>query len=106
MTPALIESFARHLCALNAVASMIGRDRLTVDERDGLNHGYGPSCRPKSKEGITPVKLLVTGGGGFIGSHLVDRLVRDGHEVRVVDNFTTGHRRNLDSSCDEIELVE
>jgi nucleoside-diphosphate-sugar epimerase len=52
------------------------------------------------------VQLLVTGGGGFIGSHLVERLVRDGHRVRVIDNFTTGHRRNLSDVIDDIELVE
>jgi UDP-glucose 4-epimerase len=52
------------------------------------------------------VHLLVTGGGGFIGSHLVERLVRDGHRVRVLDNFTTGHRRNLASFIDDVELVE
>ena len=52
------------------------------------------------------MQLLVTGGGGFIGSHLVQRLVRDGHRVRVVDNFTTGHRRNLQPVFDDIELVE
>jgi UDP-glucose 4-epimerase len=54
----------------------------------------------------TGVQLLVTGGGGFIGSHLVERLVRDGHRVRVVDNFTTGHRRNLLPVGDDVELVE
>ncbi|MDP8909086.1 MAG: SDR family oxidoreductase [Chloroflexota bacterium] len=52
------------------------------------------------------MQLLVTGGGGFIGSHLVQRLVQDGHRVRVVDNFTTGHRRNLQPVLDDIELVE
>ena len=52
------------------------------------------------------MQLLVTGGGGFIGSHLVERLVRDGHRVRVIDNFTTGHRRNLMPIIDEVELVE
>jgi UDP-glucose 4-epimerase len=38
---------------------------------------------------------LVTGGAGFIGSHLVERLLRDGHRVQVVDNFSTGRRLNL-----------
>lgn len=39
---------------------------------------------------------LVTGGCGFIGSHIVDRLLKEGHEVRVIDNFTTGRPQNLD----------
>jgi nucleoside-diphosphate-sugar epimerase len=52
------------------------------------------------------VKVLVTGGGGFIGHHIVERLLRDGMEVRVLDNFATGRRENLLPFLDDIELVE
>jgi len=41
------------------------------------------------------MKILVTGGAGFIGSHLTDRLLQLGHEVVVVDNLATGYRHNL-----------
>nr|XP_045624953.1 UDP-glucuronic acid decarboxylase 1-like isoform X2 [Procambarus clarkii] len=41
-------------------------------------------------------RILVTGGAGFVGSHLVDRLMMEGHEVIVVDNFFTGRKRNVE----------
>jgi nucleoside-diphosphate-sugar epimerase len=52
------------------------------------------------------MKALVTGGGGFIGSHLVERLLQDGYEVRVLDNFATGRRENLATVLAEVELIE
>ncbi len=41
-------------------------------------------------------RFLVSGGAGFIGSHIVEQLLADGHEVRVLDNFSTGKRHNLE----------
>ncbi len=50
------------------------------------------------------MKMLVTGGAGFIGSNLVDELVKDGHEVHVIDNFSSGKKDNCNSSAFYHEL--
>jgi nucleoside-diphosphate-sugar epimerase len=51
------------------------------------------------------MRVLVTGGAGFIGSNLVERLVADGHAVRVLDNFSTGRHSNLASCRADVDLV-
>jgi UDP-glucose 4-epimerase len=51
-------------------------------------------------------KLLVTGGAGFIGSHVVDALVRRGDRVRVLDNLSTGNLANLVEVRDRIEFIQ
>lgn len=51
-------------------------------------------------------KFLVTGGAGFIGSNIVEELLRRGESVRVLDNFSTGKRENLLSFLKDIELIE
>lgn len=52
--------------------------------------------------------ILVTGGGGFIGSHLVDRFLAEGFKVRILDNFSTGRRENIAHLAAEprVELLE
>lgn len=49
------------------------------------------------------MRILVTGGAGFIGSHIVDRFIDAGHEVTVLDDLSTGHRKNLNPKANFVE---
>ncbi|MFA5863236.1 MAG: SDR family oxidoreductase [Phycisphaerae bacterium] len=50
--------------------------------------------------------FLVSGGAGFIGSHLAEGLINRGKKVRIIDNFATGKRKNIQHLMDKIELIE
>ena len=52
------------------------------------------------------MKFLVTGGAGFIGSNIVEELLKRDYSVRVLDNFSTGKRENLKEFNSDIELLE
>tara|TARA_B110001454_G_C12714794_1_gene432194 strand:+ start:1967 stop:2887 length:921 start_codon:yes stop_codon:yes gene_type:complete len=52
------------------------------------------------------MKYLITGGAGFIGSHLTEKLVNEGHTVSVIDNLNTGKEKNLEDVREKIEFVK
>ena len=51
-------------------------------------------------------RVLVTGGAGFIGSNLADELIRQGAKVRIIDNFVTGYRENLEEVAGDFDFIE
>ncbi|MCB2188528.1 MAG: SDR family oxidoreductase [Deltaproteobacteria bacterium] len=75
-------------------ASLPGRPCPTRPGADGCRPTRGRT-RETVKGGLILPRILVTGGGGFIGSHLVDVLMAQGHEVLCLDNFFTGCRDNV-----------
>ena len=52
------------------------------------------------------MKIIITGGAGFIGSHLVDELIKNNNEVIILDNFSTGRKTNLSHVKDKIKIIE
>lgn len=52
------------------------------------------------------MKFLITGGAGFIGSHLCDALIRYGNQVTILDNFSTGSRKNINHLIGKVHLIE
>ena len=52
------------------------------------------------------MKYLVTGGAGFIGSHLIELLINNNHKVACIDNLSTGYISNLSSVIDKIDFYE
>lgn len=67
-------------------------------ERSEISEGNAPTqpyLKVKKLPSTMRKRILVTGGAGFVGSHLVDRLMEQGHEVTVLDNFFTGRKENV-----------
>jgi nucleoside-diphosphate-sugar epimerase len=50
------------------------------------------------------MRALVTGGAGFVGTNLIKRLLKDGHEVVSFDNYSTGYRENQQDGCEYVNV--
>ena len=50
------------------------------------------------------MRVLVTGGAGFVGTNLIKRLLKDGHEVVSFDNYSTGYKENKQKGCTYIDI--
>jgi UDP-glucuronate decarboxylase len=108
------------VASLVALAALVGLERMPHEEAalsapvvEGMVHSavveeiatMRAQATRSGATGYPPVKkldqrhklrILVTGGAGFVGSNLVDRLMREGHEVTVLDNLFTGRKKNLE----------
>ncbi|WP_337041679.1 NAD-dependent epimerase/dehydratase family protein, partial [Pseudomonas juntendi] len=67
-----------------------------------------PACRPywTVSTAMADAPILITGGAGFIGSHLCDALLDKGYAVRILDDLSTGRRDNLQIDHPRLELIE
>ena len=65
----------------------------------------GDQARTNEHQG-TPKRVLITGGAGFIGSHLAEHLRTFGDEITIIDNLSTGNIENLESIRDEVRFIE
>jgi len=78
-------------------------------ERALVASAAGPHVRllVQALQQLAFVRILVTGGAGFLGSHLCERLLGDGHEVTCLDNFSTGSRENIKRlACPQFRVIE
>lgn len=84
---------------LDLLAGIYGEEIIANPPRHNIQAQNNPTPAPKPA-----VRCLVTGGAGFIGSNLVDELIRLGCEVIVIDNLSTGKRENLNPQVKFFEL--
>ena len=82
--------------ALSAAALSLVEDRNTLALHSLPTHRTPKVLLTATLPDHLRLKILITGGAGFVGSHLCDKLMIEGHEVTVLDNFFTGSKKNIE----------
>ncbi|XP_068121399.1 UDP-glucuronic acid decarboxylase 1 isoform X2 [Hyperolius riggenbachi] len=88
-----IRDLEKRKCTHNDYFNHLCRKIQEMPDEESFTQKYPPVKFLSEKD---RKRILVTGGAGFVGSHLTDKLMMDGHEVTVVDNFFTGRKRNVE----------
>uniref|UniRef100_A0A914UNN0 UDP-glucuronate decarboxylase n=1 Tax=Plectus sambesii TaxID=2011161 RepID=A0A914UNN0_9BILA len=99
-TDITLESVVEQLRAVQAELAQLKKDAATQSKSSSNAVAPPPATRRyptvKFRSYQSRKRILITGGTGFVGSHLTDKLMLDGHEVVVLDNQFTGRRRNVE----------
>lgn len=88
------KQFESDIKSLEEARNKIKELELRIKQLEGVSVRRFPDVKFLNYR--TRKRILITGGAGFVGSHLVDQLMMEGHEVIVVDNFFTGRKRNVE----------
>uniref|UniRef100_A0A1I7VDZ9 UDP-glucuronate decarboxylase n=2 Tax=Loa loa TaxID=7209 RepID=A0A1I7VDZ9_LOALO len=89
-----LEKFEKQMHSLQREFTLLKKNWHSVKTLQKLNEGRYISVKYQNE--ANRKRILITGGAGFVGSHLVDRLMLEGHEVIALDNYFTGRKRNVE----------
>eukprot|EP00038_Savillea_parva_P029956 m.74533 g.74533 ORF g.74533 m.74533 type:complete len:433 (-) comp8920_c0_seq1:1288-2586(-) len=95
-SPSVLKKRGRASAAAKALHDEIAALRAEVGQLREAASGMKTYPKVVKRNELQRKRILITGGAGFVGSHLTDKLMMQGHEVTVLDNFFTGRKQNIE----------